>query len=471
MSTSRFDDFARTVATPMSRRQTLRAAAGLALAAFLPAARPSLAAGAAEQDCAGRNELCGSGNINCGHSTLGQTGACCCYCCDSAEECFCTGKYCGCCKIKCGDTCCNTGQICGDAGQCITCDADHVCGSACCKADETCNSFLGTHTCQKLCPAAVSGGIARPHCGEGSCCTTNEVCGFFGCSCRSGFVSCGLGCCVEPKKDPGNPPVGDNAANRWLDLARQTAAAHGGSRKRAVFAGPATSGSAAVDAALDALAAVNGQGTAALLAFRYGKRDPAFKQKVTVARAVSPTVAAGAGLDAGSATALNKLLIAEARANALIAATVKALWRERAAYAKHDRAAARRQLRASATFAAQAAKALKPVQALRTAAANALTAGGVSEVIASDVAVTAFIATVKSSGIPATLSTPMRKLGVGSADLKGLRARVLDHTVTSASGPALIAPLTDSARATSLKSLISELSKFAVRARKHPIAH
>jgi len=65
----------------------------------------------------------------------------------------------------------------------------------------------------------------------------------------------------------------------------------------------------------------------------------------------------------------------------------------------------------------------------------------------------------------------MRRLGVGSADLKDLRARVLDHTVTSASGPALIAPLTDSARATSLKSLISELSKFAVRARKHPIAH
>jgi hypothetical protein len=64
----------------------------------------------------------------------------------------------------------------------------------------------------------------------------------------------------------------------------------------------------------------------------------------------------------------------------------------------------------------------------------------------------------------------MSRLGVGSTDIKHLRAGVLGQTVTSASGPVLIAPLQNPARASDLKSLIAELSKFATRARKHPIA-
>lgn len=64
----------------------------------------------------------------------------------------------------------------------------------------------------------------------------------------------------------------------------------------------------------------------------------------------------------------------------------------------------------------------------------------------------------------------MGRLAVGSADLKRLRAGVLDRSPNSAVGPARIAPLLDPARAKDLKSLISELSKYAVRARKHSIA-
>jgi hypothetical protein len=64
----------------------------------------------------------------------------------------------------------------------------------------------------------------------------------------------------------------------------------------------------------------------------------------------------------------------------------------------------------------------------------------------------------------------MGKLGVGSADLKRLREGVLDRAPSPAVGPALIAPLEDSGRTKDLRSLISELSKYAVRARKHPIA-
>jgi hypothetical protein len=255
-----------------------------------------------------------------------------------------------------------------------------------------------------------------------------------------------------------------------VNMAGQSAAVSGRRSRRAMFSRSTQSRSAAVDAALDALAAVNGQGAAAMLAFSEGTRDPAFRQKVNVGRVAPPKVSADAVLSAGSATAVNKLLAAEAEAYALIAATATALWRSRAAQAKQNSAAAGSQLRASATFAGQAVTALKRIQGLRNAAAKALKASKVPEVWAFDDAVKPFVAAVRSGGIPASLRTPMGKLGVGSVDLKRLRADVLDMSVTSAVGPVLIAPLQDPVRVRELKAAISQLSKYAARAKKHPIA-
>ncbi|MGZ4332110.1 MAG: hypothetical protein ACXVFQ_22560 [Solirubrobacteraceae bacterium] len=255
-----------------------------------------------------------------------------------------------------------------------------------------------------------------------------------------------------------------------FNMMGESSAAHGSRSADSLFAGLAQIGAAGVDGALVALAAVNGQGAAALLAIRGGKRDPAFKHRVTVFRARPPTVTAAAGLDVQSAASLNKLLAAEARANALMAAMAKALWRARAAHAQHDRVAARRQLRASAMFAGQAASALKRIPALRAAAARTLTARGVVEAFASDAEVAAFIARVRSGGIPPSLRPALARLGVTGADLAHLRAGVLGQTVTSASGPVLIAPLTNPARATELRQLTTELSQYSARARRHPIA-
>ena len=210
---------------------------------------------------------------------------------------------------------------------------------------------------------------------------------------------------------------------------------------------------------------------AAALAFGEGKPDRAFRRTVRVARAKPPKVVEGAGLDAGSAAALNKLFSAEARAYSLAAAAATALWRARAAKAKRQRALARRQLRASSKFAGQATSALKRVPALRKAAANALTAGGVAEVTASEEQVTALLAMVKSGALPPQLRSALAGLGVGSKDLKRLRAGLLTQTVTSGSGPALIEPLKDSTGASKLKKAISQLSQYSKRARRHPIAH
>ena len=149
----------------------------------------------------------------------------------------------------------------------------------------------------------------------------------------------------------------------------------------------------------------------------------------------------------------------------------KALWRARAAHAKQNSAAARSQLRASAPL--LPAKRSRRSSAFRRfvpAAARALTAGQVPEVLASDAAVTTFIASVKSHGIPASLRAPMRKLGVDSAGLDRVRTGVLDQPSAAATGAILIAPLQDRTRAKDLDGLITELSKFSTRARKHPIA-
>ena len=113
MSSDRFDELARTLAQPMPRRRALRLGAGMVLAAAFPWLRPGPAGAAPEQDCAGRNELCPTaGHVNCGHSTAGQTGACCCYCCATAEECGGDGGFCCPPALRCADTCCNPGEIC-----------------------------------------------------------------------------------------------------------------------------------------------------------------------------------------------------------------------------------------------------------------------------------------------------------------------------------------------------------------------
>ena len=146
---------------------------------------------------------------------------------------------------------------------------------------------------------------------------------------------------MPPKEDPGDPPW--NPLRNFFNMMGAAGAAHGGGGSRSMIGRPAQSGSAAIDSALNAIAAVEGQAAAAALAFGGGNPDRAFRRTVRVARVKAPRVVEGAGLDAASAAALNKLLAAEARAYALAAASAKALWRARAAKAKGQRAFARRQ--------------------------------------------------------------------------------------------------------------------------------
>jgi hypothetical protein len=363
--------------------------------------------------------------------------------------------------------CCRAGEICGTTqfGDC-TCTGI-LCGQhLCCQKGEICetNFFGSRNACVIKCPDSKD-----PCQGGGDCCTGDLICTINGCACPDGLVQSGIGVCVSAKKDAGSPSPLQFIQN-WLNMGAASSAAHGGSSSHAVRARIAQSTTPAVDRALIAIAAVNGQAGAAQAAFSEGKRDPAFRHKVDVARVRSPSVVAGPGLDAGSASALTKLLTAEAKAYALVAASATALWRSRDAQAKGQFADAKSQLRASSRFAAEAAAALKRVPALRIAAAHALTAGAVAEVTPTEDQVTGFLSSAKSSGIPAYLRTPLSALGVRGADLKRVRAGLLRQTSSSIVGPALIEPLQSARGAGDLKQLTLELSRFATRARKHTIA-
>ena len=358
--------------------------------------------------------------------------------------------------------CCRVGEICGSQLNDCTCPGVECGETLCCARGEVCESnFFGTkNACVKKCDDGTA------PC-KGTCCKGDLICTSDGCACPSGTVQRGIGKCVAPKEDPGDPPW--NPLRNFFNMMGAASAAHGGA-SGSMVGHAAQTGSPAIDSALVALAAVEGQAAAAALAFGEGKPDRAFRRTVRVARVKPPKVVAGTGLDAASAAALNKLVAAEAKAYALAAASAKALWRARAAKAKGQRALAKRQLRASSKFAGQAASALKRVPALRSAAAAALTAGGVTEVVATEDQVKAFLAKVKSGALPAPLRTALARLGVGSKDLKRLRAGLLRQTVSSGSGPALLEPLKEKAGASDLKRVTAQLSKYSKRARRHPIA-
>ena len=372
MSQRFFDDLARTLASPMPRRRALRLTGAAIVAAAVPGLRPRSALGQSpcgpDTPC---SSLCKLTNPKgaCGIPIFNDCGQELCH--FGRAGCITPDKVC--CPRAPDPWYCEKDQECGaKAGECIRkCPPKYQCGDNCCKSGEYCETHsLGSDFCDKICPTG------HDKC-NGVCCTKNETCGFFGCSCASGFVSAGNGTCVEPKNDPGDPKPGWNPFRDMWNMMGQSSAAHGGSRYL-IVGGRTNSGSVAVDAALHALAAVNGQGAAAMLSIRFGKPDPAFAQRVTVSPATPPTLSAGSGLDAASAAALNKLLVAEARAHALISAMAKALWRTRAAHAGNNQAAARNQLRSSAAFAAQAVSALGRVQALRTGAAAALTPSAIT---------------------------------------------------------------------------------------------
>jgi hypothetical protein len=211
-----FDDLARTLATPMPRRQALRTlGATLAMGAFR-ALRPGRAAGYAPNCVQG--QVCDSGGkaVNtwcCVQLTPGSyhSAGCCLtggpYKFPLLEEC-CIGPNDSADHPNLMSWCCPVGtcgaSIRAPGGRCIekpTCKADEiVCGKACCKRGEFCGSTLRSICCKNGETACVGAQ------GSGMCCTSKQTCQNGKCCDKCG----GNGTCCDPAttyccREPGDP--------------------------------------------------------------------------------------------------------------------------------------------------------------------------------------------------------------------------------------------------------------------------
>jgi hypothetical protein len=366
--------------------------------------------------------------------------------------------------------CCGKDEVCGDKYPDCKCNPAKACGDACCKSNEYCEDlgFLrGGKVCLRKCdpatyhrcpPPAVHCCPANRDCDGSTCvCKTGETCGTN--CCKAGDACLGGSRCGKPPTPPPSPGPLDFLGN-MLGLINQTAGSRGGKhRVRGAAADPA-------GAALLALAAVDAQAAAAGAAFTDLHVDRAYKRKVVAATPKLPKLAAGPGLDARAARALDTLLAAQAKAFALVLAAATSLARSRAALRKHDRTLARRQALASAAFASQAAKTLRGVPALRAKAAATLTSTGTAEVTATAAQVLALQASVRAGGVPSDLAAQLARLGIRGADLGRVKAALL---ASSAGGPALIAPLADPAVTRTIEASAAALAKYAKAARRAPI--
>ncbi len=246
---SAFDDLARTLATPMPRRQVLRLAAVVVVTAAVPGLRPRAAGGAVSGDCTGLTpQKCSAppdASGNAAFECAGKRDHCCSntkcagYCrpwqkcdgnggCDDTaalctdrdaprfskstpkfcsfqgqEESFCVGK-----RTKTAGWCCLSGETCGATfGKC-TCDGGY-CRDKCCGKDEVCRNERTGLCCDKswkVCEAGSAGAV--------KCCEPPKTCCIdfktksATCCCPKGTTRCGADCC-DPKKgehcSPGSP--------------------------------------------------------------------------------------------------------------------------------------------------------------------------------------------------------------------------------------------------------------------------
>ena len=378
MPGDRIDSLARVLGRPMPRRQMLRLSAGaLAGAAVAPAALANRALGAERpKNC---QEYCSRGT-----PCPGNRPRCCCVnssvtqgayvvplggACYDPEETLC-------CPVKRPDgsqsvvKCDALREACGQGGGGPNCICLVDCGGDCCyPLTQECGKERGE--CLEPCPPGWTGDEytccpppLAPD-GKGEClCKGRDKCGSGCCPLGETCLSGRLGVCV-------GPPPGDDFlptfGGPFPSLPRGVSAA-AGPFARSTAAGPLP--------ILVALSSIAAQRAAALDLFGNPGRDRAFRRRVRVPRA---TIAVG-GLPAPARPAVDRLLKAEAKANARLLAAGRARARSLGALRARRRRSATLQARYSGRLAASAAKSYRGLPARRAAAARALRAAGVREV-------------------------------------------------------------------------------------------
>lgn len=346
------------------------------------------------------------------------------------------------------------GHCCDEEGD------EYCCGDGCCQSeDRNCCASGGEEWCcprEYGCTAipGVCGCSQGQRCGD-HCCGLGSVC----CTINTGGTQLNVACCSATNLDElldslkrffgvgTGPYYGTDAASRKGDAAAAAGVA-------------------------DALVAIDAVGDLARLAHAHIEsppRDSAYRHAVRAPRVALRPVRSGPGLDSASARALAKLLIAEARAWALIYAAAVARARSLTAIRTKNMAAARKQARASAAFAARAAKALRPIPRLRTAALDALRAGRAAEVSVTANQVRALQRSAARTGLPADVRARLSQLGLDAAERRRVARLIVARQGDARAKNVLIEPLADASRQAAIRRMAKQLRRIAATSRRHPI--
>ena len=520
---------ARATAEPMSRRGALRVLGGALITAAAPVSlsTPARATRARAQGCTACGVEHGAGcvgNYKCGQGALEEEPVCCTFpgyfgplrtpfggtCAQAGGQ---------------GNTppggamcCCPAGSACGDPAV-AACTCPKPCGSGCCQQGEDCvmgdRSAPETDFCAPRCPplevhcqgtgtccepgtqccgtGCCSGGQCCNRDGQQWCCSYNQVCGDSAGTCKCAFGQrCGGKCCPTGSEccrnslaldifriSGGGAPhlahyscCSPGLEKQLLDHIESIPSIFGGLFGSAASAG-AQRGRAAAAGGADALVALAAVSELAALAgdrLSSGRSDADYRHRVRARKTALRPIAPGPGLDAAAARELDKLVSAEARAWALVNAWAVAHARSLGAIRARNARAAVTQARASGRFAAQAAKALRPVPGLRRTAAAALRRAGTPEVTVSERQVIAFQDAVRRDGLPADTRARLTQLGLGRAEQQRVSALIVRRQPGSLAGNVLIAPLADASTLARIGELARLLTRRAARSRKQPIA-
>ncbi len=224
MTESRFDDLARTLATPMPRRRALQLTAAALAALVLPGIRARPARAELKR---GTGKCPPGGQLTCAQQFGPEVTECCSrpipgsgnYTCCKPGECFYTPSTNTCCpkKLQCGKRCCPPDDTCID-GECVFCPKEQKCGKKCCFPPQKCRGgqcrcpdgrpACGKNCCPKgkVCSKAVEARSGKAtyacctpgkfNCGDGRCCDPDSCCGGKCCS-KDDFCCGGKTCCKK----------------------------------------------------------------------------------------------------------------------------------------------------------------------------------------------------------------------------------------------------------------------------------
>jgi len=204
-----FDDIARIIASPVSRRQAVRLVSGAiggAVLTSLGLARPFQAGAAAAVTCPTGSSPCTNGTksaccVNDAQKCCNDVGA---YCCTSSQTC-CRGKCCTSGAICCRGKCCKAGP-----------DHSHPCVGAVCPSglakDAAIAGGVGGGTAATVAALASSKGCpsGQSKCGSTCCPNSQTCCGGKNC-CTPGTICCpggGQALCCGAGPSPSTPCVG-----------------------------------------------------------------------------------------------------------------------------------------------------------------------------------------------------------------------------------------------------------------------